>query len=545
MKLKRIFTLGLVGMSLTVMAQTHVEGEEYYKADQFENAKDLLTRSLNNAGTDKAVSNYYLGLIAVGNDKLASAEKYFADGVAANPSYAYNYVGQGLLKLKSGDVKGAEQLFKTAEKNAKKDASLQIAIARAYDAVDPVAYEKQITKHVANARKYNLENPDIYLFEGDQAKEKKDWGGAAGKYEMAANYDKNATAAYVKYSSLFTQVNPEYAIKMLKNLLSVNPQSALGQRELANAFYNKGDYQNAANLYGTYVKNPSHFKSDESRYAFLLFYGQKFSEGYQYATKLLSEDPKNFTAKRYQFMNAAQMPEMKEKLPEMAEALYRAHMQNPKENKFAAIDFTLIASEFQNNKEPEKAIKVLEEGIKEMPANANFHKQMAEVYVDENDLAKSADAYQEYLKKVEEPGYNDYVQQAIYAYYGGAQNIKADPEKSKKYMEMSAKYARMAREIAPNQYKPVKILGDISVAEAPTDEARKTVATSFYEEAVKLLEASADPSRYKSDAKNLYLYLGNSYIHNDDVATAKVYFKKYLTLDPNNTDVRDYVSKLK
>ena len=79
MKLKRIFTLGLVGMSLTVMAQTHVEGEEYYKADQFENAKDLLTRSLNNAGTDKAVSNYYLGLIAVGNDKLASAEKYFAD----------------------------------------------------------------------------------------------------------------------------------------------------------------------------------------------------------------------------------------------------------------------------------------------------------------------------------------------------------------------------------------------------------------------------------------------------------------------------------
>ena len=78
---------------------------------------------------------------------------------------------------------------------------------------------------------------------------------------MAANYDKNATAAYVKYSSLFTQVNPEYAIKMLKNLLSVNPQSALGQRELANAFYNKGDYQNAANLYGTYVKNPSHFKS--------------------------------------------------------------------------------------------------------------------------------------------------------------------------------------------------------------------------------------------------------------------------------------------
>ena len=29
------------------------------------------------------------------------------------------------------------------------------------------------------------------------------------KYEMAANYDKNATEAYVKYANLFTMVNPD------------------------------------------------------------------------------------------------------------------------------------------------------------------------------------------------------------------------------------------------------------------------------------------------------------------------------------------------
>lgn len=182
MKLKRILTLCLAGASISAFAQTHVEGEEYYKADQLDNAKDLLLRSLNNPQTDKAVSDYYLGLIAIEENKNSDAANYFNQGVAANPEYAYNYVGQGLLKLMAGDVKEAEELFKQADKLSKKDASLQIAIARAYDRVDPVRFEKQISKQVEKARKFNMENPDIYIFEGDQAREQKDWGKAAGMY---------------------------------------------------------------------------------------------------------------------------------------------------------------------------------------------------------------------------------------------------------------------------------------------------------------------------------------------------------------------------
>ena len=403
MKFKGIFALCLAGVSMTAMAQTHVDGEEYYKADQLENAKDLLKRSLSNPQTDKAVSDYYLGLIAFEEGKDSEAANYFSQGISANPEYAYNYVGQGLLKLKAGDQKGAEELFKTADKNSKKDASLQIAIARAYDRVDPVRYEKQITKQVEKARKFNMENPDIYIFEGDQFKDQVKnadqslantlVGKAAGMYEMAANYDKNATAAYVKYANLFTMVNPDYAIKMLNNLLSVNPTSALGQRELANAYYNKKDYANAAKQYAAYVQNPSHFKSDESRYAFLLFYGQDFNNGYDYASKLLAEDPSNFTAQRYQFMNAAQIKEMKDQLLPMAEALYAAHKANPDKNKFAAIDYTLIAAELTDAKRPAEAVAVLEEGIKDIPDNLNFYKQLANVYVDENDLAKASDTY--------------------------------------------------------------------------------------------------------------------------------------------------------
>lgn len=555
MKLKRILTIFLAGAALTSFAQTHKDGEEYYKADQLDNAKDLLLRSLNNPQTDKSVSDYYLGMIAVEEGKKSDAANYFSQGVAANPDYAYNYVGQGLLQLLSGDQKGAENLFKEAQKHAKKDAALEIAIARAYDFVDPVKYEKQITKQVEKARKTNMQNPDIYIFEGDQFKEQVKSsdqalansliGKAAGMYEMATSYDPNATAAYVKYANLFTMVNPDYAIKMLNNLLSVNPNSALGQRELANAYYNKKDYANAAKQYGKYVQNPSHFKSDENRYAFLLFYGGDFNKGYDYATQLLAENPNNFTAERYQFMNAAQIPSMKDQLLPMAEALYANHKKNPKENKFAAIDYTLIASELQSAGRVDDAIGVIQEGIKELPDNAQFHKDLAAIYVDQNDLAKSADAYQDYLNMVEQPGYNDLVQQAIYAYYGGAQNLQADPAKSAKYLEMSAKYAQMASDMAPNQYKPVLILGDIDIASAPNDEARKSAGFDNYSKAIVLLENSADPSKYTSDAKKIYSYLGNYYIEQNDVAKAKEYFNKYLQLAPDDTAVRDYINKLK
>ncbi len=545
MNFKKIATLFMACAAFTAAAQTHVEGAEYYKADQIENAKDLLLRSLNNPQTDKATSDYYLGLIAIQQGNKAEAAKYFADGVAANPENGYNYVGQGELQLMAGDAKAAEALFKTAEKYAKKDAGVSIAIARAYDRVDPLVYEKQINKAIEKARKTNLQHPDIYLFEGDQLREQKDWGGAAAKYEMAANYDTNAAQAYVKYANLFTMVNPDFAVKMLQKLLEVNPTSALGQRELANAYYNKKDYANAAAEYGKYVKNPSHFKNDEDRYAFLLFFGGDYKKGYDYATQLLAANPKHFSAQRFQFMNAANLPEMKDQLLPMAEALYAAHKADPKNNKFAAIDYNLISSELQAAKRPEEAVAVLEEAIKEMPDNASFNKSLASLYVDENDLAKAADAYQDYLAKTDEPGYNDFVQQAIYAYYGGAQNIQSDPAKSQKYFEMSSKYANMARDLAANQYKPVKILGDIAIAQAPNDEARKSAGQALYEEAIVLLENSQDPSKYKSDAKTIYSYLGNYYAMQKDNAKAREYFNKYLTLDPGNQGVIDFVSKLK
>ncbi len=544
MKLKFIFASALIAAAaIPSMAQTHVEGEEYYKADQIANAKELLNRNMNNAGTDKAVSNYYLGLIALEEGNKSEAQNYFNAGVSANPEYAYNYVGLGYVALLNGDKSAAEKQFKEAESKEKKSPSLNIAIARAYYGADPAVYIKEIEKRIEKARKADMKNADIYLFEGDRKKDVKDYGGAAGQYEMAVNYDPNATEAYVKYANLFTMVNPQYAIDMLNKLLSVNPTSALAQRELANAYYNAEKFTEAANEYGKYVKNPNHFKQDEDRYAFLLFYGGDYQKGYDYSTALLQANPSNFTAQRYQFMNAAQIKDMQDKLLPMAEALMAAKKANPS-NKFAPIDYILIASEFNNAKRPQEAEQILKEAIQEMPDNREFYKQLALTYVEENNLSKASEAYEGYIQHSEKPGYNDFIQQATFAFYAGVENKTEDPATAEKYYAMAQDYANKAAEILPDNYKPKKFEGDIAMQKA-TEENVASVAVPYYTEAIKLLEASKDPSRYATDAKTMYNYMGNYYLDQKDVENAKVYFNKYLELDPNNEQYRKFVEGLK
>ncbi len=543
MKLSRLFLTCLAGVALTAAAQTHKEGVEYYKADQLGNAKELLTRNLNNPGTDQAVSNYYLGMVEFDNGNAANAATFFDKGLAANAAYAYNYVGKGLVALKKGDAKEAEKFFKEAEGKAKKDAALQIAIARAYYDVDPVAYAKQIEKYLEKARKTNMKAPEIYLFEGDMLADKKEWGAAGGKYEMATSYDKDATEAYVKYANLYSQVNPTYAITMLTKLKELHPESALAQKELAEAYYNNGDYANAAREYGAYVKNPNHFKKDEDRYAFLLFYGKDYQGGYDYATKLLKANPDNFTAQRFQYMNAAQLPALSNQLVPMAEALLAAHRANPA-NKFAAIDYNLISDELIRAGRADEGIQVLKEAIAEDPANPNFNKALALAYVNANSLADAADSFQGYIEKSEKPGYNDFIQQATYAYYAGVELKDADPARSDAYYNMALEYAGKGAEILPDNYKPKKFAGDVAKQRAPKDQVA-SAAQPAYEEAVVLLEGSENPARYASDAKEMYNYLGNYYLDKKDTATAKKYFNKYLEFDPDNAAYRKFVEGLK
>ena len=544
MKLRNFLLFSLTVCSLGTFAQTHTEGMEYYKAEQFGNAQELLNRNLNNASTDKALSFYYLGMIDMRRDNVSAATKYFQDGISLDPTCPYNYVGMGYVALKAGDLKGAEKYFKDAEKNAKKDQSVQVEIARAYYEADPVTYKEKYEKILANALKKDVKNPDIYIFQGDvwrdeayDTKDPKIYGKAAAQYDMATSYDPQSAVAYVKYADMYMNAkNPSYAIIKLNELAENNPTSALGQRELANAYYESQQYDKAAQKYGEYVKNPNHFKEDEDRYALLLFFAEDYQRGYDYATDLLKQDPNNFTAQRFQFMNASFIDSMNDQLLSMAENLYTKHNQDKKANQFAPIDYTLIANALGSNGRADEAIALLNEAIAGDPSNANFEKNLANAYIQNEDYAGAANAYNNYLSKTVKPSYNDLIRATVYAYNAAVKN-----NNDATYFDMALQNANKARETDDAQYQPYKLMGDIALTQASPEKAG-TAAFDYYFSAAQRLEGKAD--KYASDARTVYKYLGAYYAEKKDIANAKMYLSKYLELNPNDETVRKVYNSL-
>ena len=509
MKFKYLMSMCVALAALSASAQTHVEGVEYYRADQFNNARELLERNLNNAGTDKAVAHYYLGLLDIRENELASAKKNFDAGIAANPQYAYNYVGLAQLDLANGKTKSAEDNFKLAEKHSKKDAALDVAIARAYYKAPQGAtlYAKQIDKYLAKARKINMTEPEIFIFEGDRAYDNNDANNAGTNYEMATSYNPNSADAYVKYANLFRKVNPNFSIEMLKKLLNNNPNSALGQRELAKIYYDLNRYDEAAEQYGKYVNNPNHFKQDEDIYSLMLFYKGDYQKGYDYASKLLNENPNNFTARLYQYRNAAQIKDLESKWVPMAEEIWSIHEKDPKNNGLAQIDYTLIAEELTKAKKLDEARTVLAAAKKDFPKNAGWTRQLAFTYLDEDNYPMTADTYNGYINEVGNASATDLTQAALFNYFAGVLfPDKEDKASKEKYLNQAVDMATKSIAADPDTYRAYKVRGDAKNALDNT--ANKEAVIADYRTAIQAIDKAGLNERNLTDYNNMKKALG-------------------------------------
>ncbi|MDE7135780.1 MAG: hypothetical protein K2N91_04040, partial [Muribaculaceae bacterium] len=193
MKINLFLSMLLAGsLAAGAQSQGYKDGIEYYKAGQYDNAKTILGRTINDSNTEKATAYYYMGQTELAKGNKAAAKEYFDKGKAADAENPYNYVGLGAIDLSNGNANGAKENFKLAQKFGKKNHEITVDIARAYYNANPVTYAKEFDTYIAKAKK-DSENqaPTIYILEGDMATDKQDWGGAAGKYEMAITFDED------------------------------------------------------------------------------------------------------------------------------------------------------------------------------------------------------------------------------------------------------------------------------------------------------------------------------------------------------------------
>ncbi len=404
MKIKFLLSL-LVASALTAGAQSqgYKDGIEFYKAGQYDNAKTILNRTINEPSTDQSLAYYYLGQVDLAQNDKAAAKAAFEKGVSLNPECGYNYVGLGALDLLAGNTSAAQDNFKKAQGLAKKDAELTTAIARAYYNADPVKYAKEIDKNIAKARKDSkLKEPAIYILEGDMKYDAQDFGGAAAQYEQAITFDPKNPEGYVKYANAYFRVNPKFSIEKLEQLNTELPTSALAQRELAEKYYEANYWNKAADLYGKYIQNPNHFPEDKARYSVLLYYGKKYDESLAVANEILAQDPTNFLMQRLRFLNLADL-----KNYTAADQAAKDFFTKNVGKTFTTNDFTTYADVLQNLGQDSLAVVQYELAVANDPDNADLLNEISTVYTKAKQYPKAADAYALYLSKIEEPSSND------------------------------------------------------------------------------------------------------------------------------------------
>lgn len=526
MRIKLICSLLAAAATLSAVAQSqgYKDGIEFYKAGQYDNAKTILERTLNDVQTDKALSYYYLGQVALAKGDKAAAKTNFTNGVSANAECPYNYVGLGAIDLLDGNAKAAEDQFKDAQKLAKKDAEVSVNIARAYYNADPVKYAKEMDKAMAKARKDSKnEEPAIYILEGDMLADAKEYGNAAAKYEMAITFDKNNPEGYVKYANSYFNVNPNFAISKLEEFYKLAPTSALAQRELAEKYYQGNHWNKAADLYGDYIKNPNHFPEDKARYSVLLYWGKKYEDSKRVAQEILAQDPSTFLMQRMMFLNDAALENN-----EAAAAEAKSFFEKNPNGYFTTNDYTTYADVLSKLGNDSLAAVQYETAVSKDPDNAELISELSSFYTKAKNYPKAADTYALYLSKLEDPSTNDLFGAARRYLNAAATAAPEDSVARHDAAEKGLKYINDA--IAGAVPNPVLYQFKARLNIADNNNHPNQEAIDAYNEMITLLDqdpANKDPKNadnklnlYKEAYQFTYLYNGN--VLKDKEKTAEV-----------------------
>lgn len=540
MKAKLLVSLFL-GTALGMSAQQgYKDGIEYFRADQPEEAQIILSKTIAEPGTDQATAYYYLGQIDMAKGDRAAAKANFDKGMAANPDNGYNYVGLGAIALAEGNLSQAQSYFKDAKGKAKKNADILTEIARAYFVADPVKYQKELDKALADAKKAQKNSPAPFILEGDRLA-KTNVGEAAGNYEMAAQFDTDNEhpEAYVKYARTYFSVNPQFAINKLNELLDKQPNSALAQRELAEKYYDNNQLTKAAEQYEKYIQNPNSFKQDKQRLVGLLFFAQRYQDSHDLAEEILKEDPTNFYMQRMLFYNQKAM-----KNPTAAKAAADRFFAN----QFAQLnaqDYSQYGELLQEMGQDTLAVYAYENAVKVAPDKVNLLKDLSSAYNSAKMYDKAAESMQKYVDAMgEDVDPNDIFSLARRYQNLAITNMETDSVAFNNAVANAKKTIAQVIERVPDNPLVLNTRSDIFRVANKGQVDQNVVDADMATLAV----LDSDPEnleKRKNIYRGIYARLGSYYQTQKDLDKAREYYEKFYTVDPS-PELREFIdTKLK
>lgn len=525
------------------------KGLELFLLEDYEGAQKVFEGM---TSSDPDVAYYYLGEIALKQDKPEEAMSYYQKGVSSSSDAIFSEIGTLKLSLKSSPNEFKKSMQSIAKKNRKK-APVLLAVAQAYRDND---MHKEAASSLSSARSADKTYPYIYLFEGIWLEKQGNTGGAATQYEQAINFDPQCAVAYVKSSLAYSSVLPSASINTLKTGLEANPGNELIGRYLARNYYRNGYYTQAITEYDN-IKHHGELRPVDARnYAASLYFTDRYDEALSALQSILAIDPDLPVINRL-LMYTYDKKNNYEEVIKTGEHFFNIRSD---EEDFTPLitDFTVLARAYVETGKIDEAISIYEKAVKLDPEETNLYKEVAFTLARANRTEDAARFYQGYIDATQSTESADYLQLGIYNYQiagrlareasaaekavKAGQTVETSPAVLKSSLE---EYAGKAVEAFGKviEFTPDSYQGYYWRANANTlldQDLTKGLANNDYLQMIEVLKANGDTDNQKNLIE-AYRYFAIYYLYQYDASNSNAdkkksieYAKQVLELSPDD-----------
>ncbi|GHV12152.1 hypothetical protein FACS1894162_8090 [Bacteroidia bacterium] len=530
--------------SLGAFAGSNERGIDLFRAQLYDAAKIFFLEQTSQSPVEQAENAYYLGQTYYDLQHPDLAAEQYAKAVSVAPEYPFGYVGQGRLALAKGDVKGAEALFKTAAGYAKKDASVQTAIAEAYIAAKMYP---QADAALEKARKINKKYSGIYQAEGDKLMQEGKKDQAYSSYEQAKYFNPNDKVSYLKLAKAYEYTNPGVALDYLNELLAIDKEYIPAYALIGDINREKGQYGKALEAYEKFMSIPGVPVLQHERYAQLLYFTDQYDKSLAKIDYVLTIDPKNPVMHRIMAYNNYKLENNDLAVQQMAQFL----KDNP-EDKHIYLDYITYGRALVKNKQPQEAVDALLKAEKLDPSNAEVHKELAGAYESAANHPASIEQHEKYIQTKESPEALDYLYYGQTAYSAASKYLDVNYQSDvdfQTYIDKGNQAFSKIIELRPQSYLgylwQANINSVVDLRDQLTTGEMKGVAKPYFEKSLEVLLANNDEGKRNNEIIAAYDYLASYYYFvAKDQATAVDYYKKMLEIDPAHAKALSVLKQL-
>lgn len=436
----------------------------------------------------------------------------------------------------------ADTLAKHFSKKFRKDANVQVRLARSYYRNRD---QEKAKEYIGKALQINSECGPAFLLEGDMAAFNVDTTSAIGFYKRAMDADPKNLDGYLRYISAVQSKKPEDAVAALETMKSFIPDypAALVQ---SNIWYQNQKFDKAIELFAAMDST----KMDEetvSKYIFALYASQKHKESYDIALKAKKKYPKSVRIQRVLFYDAQELKKYKEAF-NYGDSLFILAKASKKEEdkKMRTLDYTYYGMACRGVGKYDKAMLRYAEYTKDTlnsPQDIYSMKNVVKDYIKNikagglYDLA--ARSYKLFLDNSDKPlDYDYYSVTEIYREQADeAIDLKSEQEAA--YHQLDSAYVIFEREHSKwDQLDAVLYYHALYNNLIVDPNGAKGTAANLYQKVIDYEAGKTLGDREKAMLKQAYTYLAFYHFNNGRKVTGKNYAKKVLAIDKNSQNAK-------